>query len=139
MGSRDVPETVERGKVALLERDREWSALASQGKDVERILSYWTDDAKVYPVGLPVVEGKQAIREFVTSSLSLPGFRIQWEPLEVVVAPTGDMGYTTGRNQMTMPDAAGNLQTEHGRYVTIWRRDSDGTWRCVIDMWNAGP
>ena len=126
-------------KAALLERDQEWAAVASQGKDVERILSFWTDDAKVFPVGLPVVEGKQAIREFVTGSLSMPGFRITWEPAEVVVAPSGEVGYTTGRNQLTMPDAAGNLRTESGRYVTVWRREPDGTWRCVIDIWNSGP
>jgi ketosteroid isomerase-like protein len=63
-------------KAALLERDRAWAALASEGKNVERILSFWTDDARVFPVGLPVVEGKQAIREFVTGSLSMPGFHI---------------------------------------------------------------
>jgi ketosteroid isomerase-like protein len=126
-------------RAALRERDREWSELASQGKDVERILSFWTDDAKVYPVGLPVVAGKPAIREFVTGSLSVPGFRIWWETDEVVVSPAGDMGYTTGRNHLTMPDGAGNLATEHGRYVTVWRRENDGEWRCVIDIWNAGP
>ncbi len=126
-------------KDALLQRDREWSDLASQGKDVERILSFWTDDAKVYPVGLPVIEGKQAIREFVTGSLSIPGFRISWEPGDAVVSPSGDMGYTTGRNHVTMPDANGALRTEDGRYVTVWRREPDGTWRCVIDIWNGGP
>jgi ketosteroid isomerase-like protein len=125
-------------KARLLERDREWAAGAAEGRDVEEILSFWTDDAKVYPPGAPVVEGKPAIREFVTGSLSIPGFRISWEPEEVVVAPSGDMGYTTGRNQLTMPDASGNLKTETGRYVTVWRREPDGTWRCVIDIWNGG-
>jgi len=124
-------------KAALRQRDREWAALALEGKDVERILSFWTDDAKVFPPGAPVVDGKPAIREFVTGSLSIPGFRITWEPGEVVVNPSGDLGYTTGRNHLTMPDAAGRLQTENGRYVTVWRRDSDGEWRCVIDIWNA--
>ena len=54
--------------------------------------------------------------------------------------PTQDDEITvTGRNQLTMPDAEGNLQTETGRYVTVWRREPDGTWRCAIDIWNAGP
>jgi uncharacterized protein (TIGR02246 family) len=126
-------------KAALLERDREWAALASEGKDVEGILSFWTDDAKVFPPGAPVVDGKQAIREFVTGSLSIPGFRIWWEPDEAAVSPSGDMGYTTGRNHLTMPDAAGNLKTESGRGVAVWRREPDGRWRCVIDIWNSGP
>lgn len=128
-----------RDEKALRERDREWAALASEGKDVERILSFWTDDAKVFAPGAPVVEGKQAIREFVTGSLSIPGFRISWETDEVVVAPGGNLGYTTARNQITMPDDSGNLRTESGRGVTVWRRDPDGEWRCVIDIWNGGP
>jgi ketosteroid isomerase-like protein len=126
-------------KAALLERDREWAAVASEGKDLERILSFWTDDAKVYPPGAPIVEGKAAIRAFVTPSLSMPGFDVGWETEEVVIAPSGDMGYTTGRNHLTMPDESGVLRTETGRYVTVWRRDPDGEWRCVIDIWNAGP
>jgi ketosteroid isomerase-like protein len=126
-------------KAALLERDRVWAAVASEGKDLERILSFWTDDAKVYPPGAPIVEGKEAIRAFVTPSLSMPGFDVGWETEEVVIAPSGDMGYTTGRSHLTIPDAAGKLQTENGRYVTVWRRDPDGEWRCVIDIWNAGP
>jgi ketosteroid isomerase-like protein len=126
-------------KARLLERDRDWSAAASEGKDVERILSFWSDDARVIPTGAPVIEGKAAIREFVTASLSMPGFSIGWEPGEVVVAPSGDMGYATGRNHLTMPDSTGNLWTQTGRYVTVWRRETDGAWRCTIDIWNAGP
>lgn len=128
-----------RDEKTLRERDREWAAVASEGRDVERILSFWADDAKVFPPGAPVVEGKQAIREFVIGSLSTAGFRISWETDEVVVAPGGNLGYTTGRNQITMPDDSGNLRTESGRGVTVWRRDPDGEWRCVIDIWNVGP
>ena len=126
-------------KAALLERDREWAALASEGRDVERIVSFWTDDAKVFPPGAPVIEGKPAIREFVTGSLSIPGFHITWETAEAVVAPGGEMGYTIARNRLTMPDADGNLRTESGRAVAVWRREPDGAWRCVIDIWNSGP
>jgi ketosteroid isomerase-like protein len=126
-------------EAALLERDREWAAAASEGRDVERIVSFWSDDAKVFPPGAPVIEGKPAIREFVTGSLSIPGFHITWETAEAVVAPGGEMGYTIGWNQITMPDADGNLRTEKGRGVAIWRREPGGAWRCVIDIWNSGP
>lgn len=128
-----------RELAALLERDREWAALASEGRDVERIVSFWTDDAKLFPPGAPVVAGKQAIREFVTGSLSIPGFHITWETVEGFVGPGGDVGYTIGWNQITMPDADGNLRTERGRALAVWRREPDGVWRCVIDIWNTGP
>jgi hypothetical protein len=40
---------LEHERQRLVQRDAEWAALASQGQDVERILSFWTDDARVYP------------------------------------------------------------------------------------------
>src|SRR5947199_3068714 len=73
----------------LLRRDAEWSDLASAGKDVERIASYWSDDAVIIPQGQPVVEGKAAIRAFVTSSFKIPGFSIHWVSEKVTFSPDG--------------------------------------------------
>src|SRR5207248_6733435 len=62
----------------LLRRDAEWALAASEGRDVERILSFWTDDAVVLPPGLPPIIGKAALRQYVETSLQVPGFRITW-------------------------------------------------------------
>jgi len=56
----------------LLQRDAEWAAAASAGRDLERVLSYWTDDAIVMPPGLPAVIGKAALREYVRASMNIP-------------------------------------------------------------------
>ena len=126
-------------QASLRETDMEWAAVASEGEDVDRIISYWSDDATVFPPDAPVVKGKAALREFVFRSLEIPGFSVSWQPTEVVVSPSGDFGYTTGENAFTFPDADGNLVTQRGRYVTVWRKTADGRWECVIDIWNAGP
>lgn len=124
-------------RAALRQIDQEWAA-AVGGGDLERIVSYWTDDAKVYPPGMPVVEGKAAIREFVAGSLKIPGFALSWQPSEVVVSPDGRLGYTTGTNRTKAPDAEGNPVTTEGRYVTVWRKEPGGSWKCSIDIWNIG-
>jgi len=126
-------------RATLLQRDKDWSAAAHAGTDVERIVAYWADDARIYPPNMPIVEGKAAIRAFVTGSLGVPGFSISWEPLEAVVSSDGRYGYTTGTNSVTAPDARGKLATTPGRYVTVWRKEPDGSWRCVIDFWNGAP
>jgi hypothetical protein len=59
----------------LLRRDAEWADLASAGKDVEKIASYWGDDAVLIFPGQPMLEGKAAIRAYVTESLNTPGFK----------------------------------------------------------------
>ena len=46
----------------LLHRDAEWADAAAAGKDLEKIVSYWTEDALVIEPGQPVYEGKAAIR-----------------------------------------------------------------------------
>jgi len=123
----------------VLRRDAEWADLASAGKDVARIVSYWSDDAIVIPQGQPVVEGKAAIRAFVMSSLQIPGFKIHWVSEGPIFSPDGKLAYMRGRNTMTVPGANGALVTLVGRGITIWRLEPDGQWRCVVDIWNDPP
>ncbi len=129
----------ERGGEALLEVDRAWAAAASEGKDLERILSFWSDDATVFPPGSPVVQGKPALRSFVQQSLSTPGFHISWRSDKASVSADGTMGFTTGTNALTVPGPDGKVITIAGRSVSVWRRLPGGEWKCVIDIWNAGP
>jgi len=126
-------------KVRLLGRDAEWAALASEGADVDSIVSYWTDDAVMFPPDLPAVIGKPALREYVQASLQIPGFSITWRSTEVALSPDGNLAYMFGENAVTMNGPDGTPSTIPGRGVTIWRREPDGEWRCAVDIWNAGP
>jgi ketosteroid isomerase-like protein len=123
----------------LLKRDADWADAASAGGDLEKIISYWADDAIVMPPGQPVVEGKAAIRAFITESLKIPGFRIHWASEKLSFSPDGQLAYMRATNETTMPGPDGQLTTLHGRGVTVWRRDPDGQWRCVADVWNDPP
>ena len=126
-------------KERLLRRDSEWARAASEGRDVDRILSYWTDDAVVLPPGLPSVVGKAALRQYVEGSMRIPGFRITWESTDVTFSPDGQLAYMFSRNEVTVNAPDGAPITTEGRAVTIWRRESDGEWRCAVDIWNAEP
>lgn len=137
-GCASVPSSID-SREALLRTDREWSSAASEGKDAERIVSFWTDDATITPPGVPPIIGKVAIRNFVAQSLATPGFKISWIPEQASVSANGSMGYTTGNNSSTFPGPDGKLMTVTGRYVSVWRRDSSGAWKCVVDIWNSGP
>lgn len=133
------PSPGDAARAALLKADAAWAALASTSKDVEQIVAIWTDDAVIVPPREPPVRGKAAIRAFVGESLKVPGFSVHWTPESAVVSASGDIGYTMGTNRFTFPDGKGAIVTQHGRYVTIWRKEADGTWRCVVDFWNEAP
>ncbi|MEP6995716.1 MAG: DUF4440 domain-containing protein [Acidobacteriota bacterium] len=122
-------------KAEILRVDREW-AEAAQAGDVDRTVSFWADDAAVFPPGSPAVVGKSAIREYVTKSFQTPGFSISWKTTDVVVSTGGDVAYTTGTNRVTFNAPDGTRASVDGKAVTVWRRDAKGDWKCVIDIWN---
>jgi ketosteroid isomerase-like protein len=121
----------------LLQRDAEWARLASEGRDIDAILSYWTEDAVVMPPDLPSVVGKAALRDYVQGSLAIPGFSITWESSDAVLSADGTLAYMFSDNTVTMNGPDGSLMTIPGRVVTVWRKESDGEWRCAVDIWNG--
>lgn len=139
LASAQSPGKADPVRAALLQTDTEWARAASAGKDVEKILSYWSDDAVVYPPGVAAVSGKAAIRNYVSTSLKTPFFSISWKPAQAVVAASGDLGYTMGSNEITFADSKGRVTRAQGRYLAVWRRNGGGPWKCVIDFWNDSP
>ena len=123
---------------ALMQTSRDWAAAVAAG-DLDRALTYWTEDAIVLAPDAPAIVGKAAIREFVRQTASMPGFSITWRPELAVVSKDDDMAYIVEANRTTLNDAGGRSQTQFGKAVTVWRKQADGTWKCVIDTWNANP
>jgi ketosteroid isomerase-like protein len=123
----------------VTQRDADWSKVSFEGRDIEGIVSYWSDDAHVLQPGLPPIDGKAAIRAFVTASLKIPGFKIHWISEKPVFSPDGKMAYLMSAVETTAPGANGALEITHGRSLTIWTPDADGQWHCVFDISNDAP
>jgi len=123
----------------LLATDREWAQVAASSRNADSVAAYWTVDARVVLPGQGILNGRAAIREMVAGTMKIPGFRVSWSPDSAVVSRSGDLAYTYGTNVFTAPDAAGKLVTTRGRYLTIWRKDDEGRWRCVQDYSTPGP
>jgi len=122
----------------IMRLDAEWSR-AAQNRDVDRVLSFWAADAIVFPPASPAVVGSAAIREFVAKSFQTSGFSISWKTTTVAVSRSGDIAYTTGTNRVTFNAPDGKQVTVEGKAVAVWRREKDGSWKCVIDIWNDVP
>ena len=123
---------------ALMQTSRDWARAAATG-DLEAIVAFWADDAVVYAPDREPIEGKAAIREYVAESLKIPGFTITWEPQSGYVASAGDLGYLLETNRVTLTGENGQLVSLPGKAITVWRKGSDGKWKCVADTWNSAP
>ena len=120
---------------ALMQVSRDW-AKATESRDVERIVSYWADDAVVLLPDRAAIVGKDALRTMVRRDLSEPRFTLTWEPERAVIAQAGDMGYLIEHNRVTFPDASGRPRTAYGKVVSVWKKDASGNWKCVVDISN---
>jgi ketosteroid isomerase-like protein len=123
----------------LMELSRSW-AKSVKDKDIEKMLSYWADDAIVMSPNEPSVVGIEALRGMVERSMKIPGFEINWEPQEAYVSKSGDLGFVIIKNYMTMPvDTLGNTRTIFNKGVEIWKKQENGNWKNVIDISNSDP
>lgn len=120
---------VEQERAALLEADRQWAQSAT---DLDLFMSFWAPEPTAYPPGMPAVQGQDAIRKTFGEMASSPGFALSWTASKADVAASGDVGYTTGTYEMTM----GGMK-DSGKYVTVWRKQPEGTWKVAEDIFNS--
>lgn len=59
---------------------------------------------------------------------------ISWNPVNAAVATSGDLGYTWGNWKFVTDDT-----TYYGNYFTIWKKQSDGSWKVGLDGGNSTP
>lgn len=125
---------LEAEKAALLATDQAWSQ--STG-DLEKLTSFLADDAVFFGEGMPRISGKAAIAQAWGEMMKLPGFSIRWTAEGAAVGAGGDLGYTFGSNEISFDDAKGARVATRGKYVTIWRKQADGSWKTVVDIGNS--
>jgi uncharacterized protein (TIGR02246 family) len=120
----------------LRDLDDQWSATAG-AKDIEKTVSFYSEDAVVMPPNASVATTKEAIRKVWQDLLASPGLVISWKTTKVEVAKSGDLACLSGTYDLTMNDASGKPVDDHGKYVEVWEKQADGKWKCGTDIWNS--
>lgn len=109
---------------SLLEAERAFSELSLTQGMHQAFLTYLADDAIIFRPG--PVEGKKWYAERGET----PG-TLTWWPIFAEVSRAGDLGYTTGPWDFTKE---GDESIEYGHYVSVWRKQPNGSWRVVLDI-----
>ena len=104
-------------------------------KDADKIMAFYADDAVLMTPGSEMVQGKDAIHEAMKGMLSDPAISLTFQSSKSEVAKSGDLGYTAGTYKLTLTDPATHKPiTDHGNYVTTFRKQADGSWKAVADI-----
>jgi len=130
------PDTRAADEAAVRKADTDWAA-AAQTKQVDAWVAFYTDDTVVLPPNDKVAGDKDSIRKAVGGLLALPGLSIRWQPTKVEVARSGDLAYSYGTYELSFNDPGGKPMSDHGKYTEVWKKQSDGGWKCVLDMWSS--
>jgi ketosteroid isomerase-like protein len=116
---------------ALRAADEQWSKIAST-KDVEKTVSFYSNDAVVLPPNAAMVTTNDGIKElwkaFVDGLTA-----INWKTTHVEVAKSGELGYITGTYEMS----GKNGSNDRGKYLEVWKKQADGSWKCGADMFSS--
>ena len=129
------PNTQQADAAAIRKADAVWMA-AAQTKSADAWVAFYSDDAVILPPNDKMANTKDAIHKAIADMFSLPGVAINWTPTKVEVAKSGELGYLYGTYQMGW-DQGGKRMSDVGKMVEVWGKQSDGSWKCVADIWNS--
>lgn len=130
-----MPDTRAADEAAIRDADIAWSSMA-ETRDLEAIVSYYTDDVIVLLPNMPAVVGKEAARELNRSMLAIQ-LSVKWQPERVEAARSGDIGYARGTYVLTVRGPDGAPVTDKGNYVEIWKKQADGSWKVAVEIFNS--
>lgn len=121
----------------LMEADRAFAEeTAARGAD--GWAAWFAEDGRMYRER-GYVDGRDAIRAAMEPTFADSLRALRWAPDTAIVAASGDIGYTLGHWEAILRTPAGDSVVGRGNYVSLWRRQPDGTWKVAADIGNQAP
>ena len=105
-----------------------WQAVARG--DSAAILADYADDAVILGSGAPMLQGKPAIAAFLQGLFSGNTLRdVKGNVIDIMIS--GDLAVETGTYEMTVIPKSGNAVADKGKYIHVWKKSTDGSWKVV--------
>jgi ketosteroid isomerase-like protein len=122
--------TVNPGKMLLFDLEARFAKDVKE-KGGAAFADWFAEDGVALNNGKAPLIGKVAIVN--SAQWSPKDYQLTWIPTDAMMGPSGDMGYTWGHFEGHSKDANGNPVATSGRYLTVWRKGADGSWKVVLD------
>jgi uncharacterized protein (TIGR02246 family) len=112
-------------------------AAAANAGNLDGVIAVYAEDAFLLPPNLPPQKGRDAIRKFWGGLLG--AYTTRFEINSETVEGRGDLAYTVGQYKLSAtPKAKGPPPIEEeGKFVEVLKRQPDGSWKYVVDMYSA--
>jgi ketosteroid isomerase-like protein len=119
---------------AIKDKEVAWSKDCAT-KDPAQWASNYADDATFMMPNEPILHGAGNVKSAMGAVMQDQNFALTFQGDKVEVS--GDLAYTQGTYSMTTTDQKGNPATDKGKYLTVWKKQADGSWKVIEDMSNS--
>ncbi len=135
-GGQQPPASTQADVEAITRINEAWTAAIKAG-NADQMVAPLTTDGMLLPPNEPATTGLDAARAWSDRMVSQLTFTEATAVIdEVVVA--GDWAFTRGTFHGTFqPKTGGAVMSDVTKYILIWQRQSDGSWKIARDIWNS--
>ena len=133
----NVTINVDNERENLIQTDKDFALLSVKSGAAVAFNQYLTDDASQLPAGKIPVHGR--INIYDNMKANQDSYTLNWSPQYAEVSKSGELGYTWGTYTLTFTNDAGEEQKSYGKYLNIWKKQQDGSWKVSVDMGNESP
>lgn len=111
---------------------------AASSKDADAVVAFYDESALMVPPAGELVQGLEGVRGYRFGFIETPGVSLEFELVRVEMAESGDIGWTFAIGDITIDRGDDPPGRDVVRDFHTWRRQDDGSWKVVVDMWNSG-
>jgi ketosteroid isomerase-like protein len=122
--------TLTPGALALLELEGRFSQAVAEGGG-KAFGSWFAEDGVTLNNGKPALLGRTAIA--AQAQWDPKTYQLTWTPQGAQMGPSNDMGFTWGHYEGRSTDKNGEPVVISGRYFTVWKKLTNGTWKVALD------
>jgi ketosteroid isomerase-like protein len=119
----------------MVQTEQAFSRMAAEKNTRDAFLAYIADDGLLFRPG--AVNGKKWMLDHPTPPSDKRPL-LAWQPSFAGMAAAGDMGFTTGPWE-SKPDVKDEKPSAYGHFVTVWKKQPDGSWKFVVDLGISHP
>ena len=119
----------------MVHTEQAFSRMAAEKNTRDAFMAFIADDGLLFRPG--AVNGKKWMQEHpVPPSDKHP--LLAWQPSFAGMAAAGDLGFTTGPWELK-EDVKDEKPAGYGHFVTLWKKQPDGSWKFVVDLGISHP
>ena len=121
---------------ALLDTDIDFARVSEEKGTAQAYFEFLTPEATLLPEGELPIQGRDAIKVHQAAG---PEGVLLWKPRGVELASSGELGYTWGICEFRQSNPEGRQAVRYGKYMTAWKRQTDGLWKAQLLIRNSSP